>query len=134
MKKEKQNRINFGVLYFTEPDETGHQFGPYSENLKAILNKIDLIVGYLIEKLINNNLFDQMSKKPFLFNILKWCKFKCFFQKLDIIITSDHGMDEASFKNSIDLSDYVDISKFKSYGGLTQINIFPNDSKNIFRN
>jgi hypothetical protein len=42
-------------------------------------------------------------------------------------------MDEASFKNSIDLSDYVDISKFKSYGGLTQINIFPNDRKNIFR-
>jgi ectonucleotide pyrophosphatase/phosphodiesterase family member 5 len=64
MEKDKKNRINFGVLYFTEPDETGHQFGPYSGNLKAILNKIDMIVGYLIEKLINNNLFDRMSKKP----------------------------------------------------------------------
>lgn len=44
-------------------------------------------------------------------------------------MTSDHGMEQASFNNSIDLSDYVDISKFKSYGGLTQINIFPNSGK-----
>lgn len=36
-------------------------------------------------------------------------------------------MDTASYEHSIDLSDYVDITKFKSYGGLTQINIFPNN-------
>ena len=59
--KNEQDRINFGVLYFTEPDETGHQFGPYSDNIKEILNKIDKIVGYLIEQLMKNNLFDKMS-------------------------------------------------------------------------
>ncbi len=38
-------------------------------------------------------------------------------------------MDIATEKNSIDLVDYVDLKKFNSYGGLTQINIFPINGK-----
>jgi predicted AlkP superfamily pyrophosphatase or phosphodiesterase len=100
-------RINFGVLYFPEPDETGHEFGPYSQEIRRMLFKCDSIVGFLIERLMEEGLFESMN----------------------IIITSDHGMDTASYENSLDLSDYVDITKFKSYGGLTQINILPNDRK-----
>ena len=103
----KEERINFGVLYFPEPDETGHQFGPYSNETKEILMKCDQTIGYLIAQLIKFGLYDKMN----------------------IIVTADHGMDVASFNRSIDLSDYVDISKFKSYGGLTQINIFPNNRR-----
>lgn len=99
--------INFGVLYFPEPDETGHTYGPYSIQIKLLLEEIDQTVGYLIQKLVDNGLFDTTN----------------------VIITSDHGMDSASFENSIDLSDYVDTSKFKMYGGLTQVNIFPNKRK-----
>jgi arylsulfatase A-like enzyme len=62
-----------------------------------------LLVGYLIDKLKEKKLFDNTN----------------------IIITSDHGMDIATENNSIDLIDYVDLKKFNSYGGLTQINIFP---------
>lgn len=105
--KNKTDRINFGVLYYPDPDETGHTYGPYSINVKTVLEKLDSVVEYLIEKLVKNDLYDTMN----------------------IIITSDHGMDEASLENSINLSDYIDINKFKSYGGLTQINIFPNDRK-----
>jgi predicted AlkP superfamily pyrophosphatase or phosphodiesterase len=54
------------------------------------------------------------------------------YEDINIIITSDHGMDTANEDKSIDLSDYVDISKFRSYGGLTQINIFPNNRKIFF--
>lgn len=97
--------INFGVLYFPEPDECGHTYGPYSNEIKDILIKCDTLIGYLVDKLKQVGIYEQMN----------------------IIVTSDHGMDKASFENSIDLSDYVDITKFKSYGGLTQINIFPND-------
>ena len=103
----KEERINFGVLYFPEPDETGHQFGPYSNETKEILLKCDSTIGYLIAQLAKFGLYDKMN----------------------IIVTADHGMDVASFNHSIDLSDYVDISKFKSYGGLTQINIFPNNRR-----
>ena len=53
------------------------------------------------------------------------------FDRLNLIITSDHGMDSASFEKSIDLNDYVDINKFDSYGGLTQINIFPKNCKDL---
>jgi len=72
-----------------------------------MLKNIDYIVGYLVQKLKYVGLYDRMN----------------------IIITSDHGMDTASLDNSLNLNDYVDITKFKAYGGLTQINIFPNDPK-----
>jgi ectonucleotide pyrophosphatase/phosphodiesterase family protein 5 len=101
------NRTNLGVLYFVEPDEIGHEFGPYSNETRFVLQKCDQIVGYLIKRLKEVDLFDYAN----------------------IIITSDHGMDTASLENSIDLNDSVNISTFKAYGGLTYINIFPNASK-----
>ncbi len=105
--KSDVDPINFGVLYFAEPDDTGHQYGPYSDNIKEILYKCDAIIGYLIRRLVVENLFERMN----------------------IIITSDHGMDTASVDHAINLVDHVDTSKFESYGGLTQINIFPNNRK-----
>jgi ectonucleotide pyrophosphatase/phosphodiesterase family protein 5 len=104
---DEKSPINFGVLYFGQPDETGHEFGPYSNEIADLLKNIDYIVGYLVQKL----------------------KYVGLYDKTNIIITSDHGMDTASLDKSINLNDYVDITKFKSYGGLTQINIFPNDRK-----
>jgi len=62
MLKNTQDRINFGVLYYTEPDETGHQYGPYSDDVKKILNKLDMVVGYLMKQLIKYDLFDKMSR------------------------------------------------------------------------
>ena len=38
-------------------------------------------------------------------------------------------MDTATPEKAINLFDYVDISKFYSYGGKTEINIFPKDRK-----
>lgn len=93
--------------FFFYSDEVGHEFGPYSKELEAVLHKCDSVIGYLISKLKETNLF----------------------QRTNIIVTSDHGMDTASLDKSIDLIDYVDIKKFKSYGGLTQINIFPVNGK-----
>jgi predicted AlkP superfamily pyrophosphatase or phosphodiesterase len=104
---DDKNPINFGVLYFPEPDDTGHQFGPYSIEISKMIHNCDYVIGYLIQKLKMVGLYDQMN----------------------IIITSDHGMDTATEDHSLNLNEYVDISKFNSYGGLTQINIFPHDRK-----
>lgn len=84
-------------------DDIGHVYGPFSKELEAILYKCDAIVGYLINKLKEAKLFERTN----------------------IIITSDHGMDSVSLNKSIDLIDYVDVSKFKTFGGLSYINIFP---------
>ena len=104
---DEKNPINLGVLYFAEPDDTGHQYGPYSSEIVQKIHDCDYILGYLIQKLKYVGLYDQMN----------------------IIVTSDHGMDTASPDKAINLADYTDISKFNSYGGLTQINIFPKDRK-----
>lgn len=48
---EQAKRINLGVLYFLEPDLTGHMYGPYSAEIETILLRCDAIVGYLIQRL-----------------------------------------------------------------------------------
>ena len=99
-------RINLGVLYFSESDETGHGYGPSSSPaLRRVLRKCDRTLGYLIERLKAVELFDRAH----------------------IMVTSDHGMDHASREHSIDLSDYMDTQKYRAFGGLTQLNIFPNE-------
>ena len=107
---DKENPINVGVLYFPEPDDTGHEFGPYSNEIVRMVHNCDYILGYLVQQLKYYGLFDQMN----------------------IIVTSDHGMDTATPDKAINLIDYVDITKFDSYGGLTEINIFPKNRKTQF--
>lgn len=64
------DNLDFVTLYIGEPDATGHKFGPESENRKAVVRKLDQILGYLLESIEKFNLKS----------------------KLNVIITSDHGM------------------------------------------
>ena len=48
---EQSERINLGVLYFLEPDLTGHNYGPYSNEIAKTLLRCDALVGYLIQRL-----------------------------------------------------------------------------------
>ncbi|XP_035686327.1 ectonucleotide pyrophosphatase/phosphodiesterase family member 5-like [Branchiostoma floridae] len=80
--------INLGVLYFEEPDETGHKYGPDSPEMDRTLNKVDRTVGYLIGQLKQAGLFERMN----------------------LIITSDHGMMEVSKDEVIELDRYLDPS------------------------
>lgn len=94
--------INFGALYFDEPDHTGHLFGPYSQEMNDKLQSLDETLGYLIEQLKNHHLFD----------------------KLNIIITSDHGMEKISNETTLFLDDFVDTTLFDAYGSRVVFNIF----------
>jgi ectonucleotide pyrophosphatase/phosphodiesterase family protein 5 len=62
--------LDFGTLYFDEPDKTGHRYGPDSEEYTAKILEVDATIGYLIEELDKRNLLDGMN----------------------IVIASDHGM------------------------------------------
>ncbi|XP_032900492.1 ectonucleotide pyrophosphatase/phosphodiesterase family member 7 [Amblyraja radiata] len=64
------DNLDFVTLYISEPDITGHKFGPESENRKAVVRKLDKTLGYLLESIEKFNLKS----------------------KLNVIITSDHGM------------------------------------------
>ncbi|XP_069742809.1 bis(5'-adenosyl)-triphosphatase enpp4 [Narcine bancroftii] len=79
------NTINFGTLYWEEPDSTGHRFGPNSEELDKMLKEVDDHIGYLIDQL----------KKTGLWN------------KVNVIITSDHGMAQCSEKKVIQLDNCI---------------------------
>lgn len=68
----KYSPINLGMLYFDEPDETAHKYGPLSKEVRDKIRKLDDALGYLRQKLNETGLTDKMN----------------------IIITSDHGMNQ----------------------------------------
>ncbi len=94
--------INLGVLYFSEPDQTGHAVGPSSRQIIDMIDDLDQnVLGYLIARLKEESLFDTMN----------------------IIVTSDHGM--ADIKHQIYVNDYVDPDLYTVYGGSPFWNVLP---------
>lgn len=81
---EKQ-RPHLVTLYFDEPDHTGHNFGPLSQENKKMVIKMDSIMGALSRKL------DQL-------NIGK---------QINLIIVSDHGMAEINNDKKVAVLDYL---------------------------
>ncbi|XP_051522901.1 ectonucleotide pyrophosphatase/phosphodiesterase family member 7-like [Myxocyprinus asiaticus] len=66
----KDQDLDFVTLYFGEPDEIGHKYGPDSPERREVVKKVDRTVGYIREAAKKYRLTDQ----------------------LNIIITADHGM------------------------------------------
>ncbi|KAL7871832.1 hypothetical protein SRHO_G00068150 [Serrasalmus rhombeus] len=79
------NAIDFGVLYWEEPDESGHNLGPESSLMDVVIEDIDRKLGFLREKLKRAGLYD----------------------KINLIVTSDHGMTQVSHDKVIELDAYV---------------------------
>ncbi|XP_041671987.1 ectonucleotide pyrophosphatase/phosphodiesterase family member 7-like [Cheilinus undulatus] len=65
-----QQDLDFVSLYFGQPDLVGHRYGPDSPERREMVKQVDRTVGYLREKIQQHGLTD----------------------KLNIIITADHGM------------------------------------------
>ncbi|CAF0875004.1 unnamed protein product, partial [Didymodactylos carnosus] len=101
--KDPNEPINFGTIYFYEPDHTGHIYGPLSSQMNTTLQYCDQLLGYLLA---------QIDNDPYL------------KQNLNVILTSDHGMTEVDEKRTLKLDDYIDSSLYSAYGGLSQMNIF----------
>ena len=97
----KTEPINLGLLYFSEPDHLGHIVGPNSHKMMVMISELDALVGFLVERLKDENLFSDTN----------------------IIITSDHGM--AQTDNLIEIDKYVDPDMYKRFGGSPIWNILP---------
>ncbi|XP_057681518.1 ectonucleotide pyrophosphatase/phosphodiesterase family member 7-like [Corythoichthys intestinalis] len=65
-----QQDLDFVSLYFGEPDLVGHKFGPDSPELRQMVQQVDRTVGYIRDKIHEHDLTER----------------------LNVIITSDHGM------------------------------------------
>ncbi len=80
-------RPTFITLYFSDTDNAGHDFGPDSPEVVETIKAADALVGQLLQGLEARGLFE----------------------KVNIIITSDHGMSPTSDTRVIKLSDYLDL-------------------------
>ena len=104
---QEQDPINFGAIYFDEPDHVGHEYGPYSPQMKEKLHYLDDLLGYLIGQLKSKNLFD----------------------KLNVIITSDHGMEKIGEPTTIFLDSHIDTDLFDAFGSRAVYNLFMKNGK-----
>ncbi|XP_059698065.1 ectonucleotide pyrophosphatase/phosphodiesterase family member 1 isoform X2 [Haemorhous mexicanus] len=82
----EDERPHFYTLYLEEPDSSGHRFGPVSSGVIMALQRVDKIVGMLMDGLKQMNLH------------------KC----LNIIFISDHGMEVGSCRKTAYLNSYLD--------------------------
>lgn len=71
--------LDFITLYFGEPDSSGHKFGPESTQRKNMIKQVDRTVGYLRQRIRESGLESN----------------------LNLIITSDHGMETVIKTNEI---------------------------------
>lgn len=104
-------RPRLALLYFHEPDGTGHEYGPNSPEIVMQIERLDNVLGNLISKI---NKLDISSK-------------------LNVIIVSDHGMTDVYPENSIDLSSYTDLSLL-SVSGAGPTVFISSDSKKLLKN
>lgn len=81
----KEEAVDFGVLYWEEPDESGHILGPQSSLMDAVIAGIDEKLGFLTNELKKAGLYE----------------------KVNLIVTSDHGMAQLSTDHIIELDQYV---------------------------
>lgn len=101
--------INLGLLYFEEPDLTGHIVGPDAEEIADQIVQLDKVLGYLQKRLKQAGLWPRIN----------------------IIITSDHGMAQTSPQNIIELNKYVAPSLYELFGTSPVFQILPKNGKDI---
>ena len=86
-----EQRPKLTMLYFSEPDYTGHEYGPNSNEVNKSVIEMDSIFGYLIDELSRTKVYHD----------------------LDIIVVSDHGMSDVSLDKVILLDKFIDLDKYK---------------------
>ncbi|XP_062858035.1 ectonucleotide pyrophosphatase/phosphodiesterase family member 1 [Trichomycterus rosablanca] len=79
-------RPNFYTLYLEQPDKAGHIYGPGSSQVIEALMNVDKIIGMIMDGLKQRKLH------------------KC----VNLVLLSDHGMEEASCEKAVYISSYQD--------------------------
>ena len=86
-----ENPVTLGLLYFSEPDDTGHKYGASSTEITDMVSKINHILDYLFKRLEEKHILDDVN----------------------IIFTSDHGMVDVSSNKTIVIDQIEGIEPWK---------------------
>ena len=102
----KEKRPGLVMLYFDEPDGTSHRYGPLAQETREISEYLDSIVG---------DMYRQLKALP-------------YGKKINIIVTSDHGMTDISDGRFVDWDDYLDSSWYEHIVGTSPTNIYAKEN------
>lgn len=103
----KEEAVDFAVLYWEEPDESGHALGPESPLMDVVIAGIDENLGFLRNELRKAGLYE----------------------KVNLIVTSDHGMMQLSTDKIIELDEYVSRELYTWVDKSPVVGIIPNEGK-----
>ncbi len=94
LKLPEKQRPHFITLYFEATDNEGHRHGPDSPEVNQAIKRLDETLGLLFDKLKEIDFFDKMN----------------------FIVLSDHGMTSIDGKRVIDVKNLIKDFDFKSQG------------------
>jgi predicted AlkP superfamily pyrophosphatase or phosphodiesterase len=97
----------FTTFYMSIVDSYGHRYGPYSDSIAVAMQEVDRTMGYLISEL------DRIGMWP----------------KVNIIITSDHGMAEVSSERAIVIDEIINLDDVEIFDWSPVAMIQPNEGK-----
>ncbi|KAI3364517.1 hypothetical protein L3Q82_011308 [Scortum barcoo] len=103
----KEEAVDFGVLYWEEPDESGHIHGPQSTYMDGVIVGIDEKLGFLMNELKKAGLYEEVN----------------------LIVTSDHGMAQQSADYIIELDEYVSRDLYTWVDKSPVVGILPKEGK-----
>ena len=104
---DHENPVNLVFMYFEDPDEIAHAFGPESPEVTRQIERVNNITGHMIERLKANHIYDRVN----------------------LMILSDHGFDTVRQDRIINITSLLDSNVCDYYGDTPVIQINPKDGK-----
>ena len=109
LKYPDEEKPHLITLYFNEPDHSGHVHGPVDTRTLMQVKLADSILGYLIQSL------EELES----------------YNRINLIVVSDHGMVEVDKSRVIDLSDYLGKYKMRGRGPFVELYNHPIGNKRL---
>jgi len=103
----EEDRPHFLLLYFSDTDDSGHRFGPDSEETNQAIQLLDTKLGLL---------FDKLKKLD-------------IYEEINTILVSDHGMTNISPEKTIIVSRFFDKNTPEFFGSGPLIQFFAKTEK-----
>ncbi|XP_046665923.1 ectonucleotide pyrophosphatase/phosphodiesterase family member 5-like isoform X1 [Homalodisca vitripennis] len=108
--KHPDTPINLAMVYFEQPDDICHKFGPNSPEINTEIARVDRIVQYMMQKAEETNLLN----------------------KLNFVFLSDHGGQAIEVPgNLINLDSYINKTWYIRDGVPPSLQIYPVKGKEI---
>ena len=101
--RPRSERPHLITLYFQDPNDTAHEFGPEAPETRAAIRRVDIQLGRLVAGIASRALADTV----------------------DLIVVSDHGMAAVGPEQVISLDRWVELEEGELFEQGAFVQIFP---------